>query len=184
MEAKIISSKIEVVNYDGPQYDGGGFIYCILSKDIDGQQFVDDLNSKIDAYNNDVVVLGMKESELKDIYGVNLSIDEVTGEEYLNEREPKYPAKTPDGFKSVQVACPEITEERERRKAHNTRLKQKYSFHMEKANENFNVAFAPFKKELLEKWPEFKHFCDSYFSFEKRIYYTFSLGTKRYLEKE
>ncbi len=174
METKnLITSKVEAVVYD--ELGEGLFVYGILSPDINGEEFVKALNAKIEPFNNDVELFNEKATELQKLHGVNLSMLEITGEELLNEREPKYPATTPLGFKNVQDACPDITIERNRRKLHNERLQEIRYAHIQKATEKFEIDILPFKTELGNKWPEFKSNVNSRFSYEMRIYYPFRL---------
>lgn len=176
MDTKHVSiSKVEAVVYDEP--GEGLFVYGVLSSDIDGKAFLEALNAKIEPFNADVDLFHEKEKELNILHGLNLTREEICGESFLNEREPKYPAKTPEGFKSVLEACPEITLERNRRKIHNQRLEGIYQIHRQKAQEKFDNDILPFKEELLKKWPEFKRDINSYFSYNMRIYYPFSLTT-------
>lgn len=155
-------------------------VLCILDPSIDGKEYVKSLNEKIEPYNKDIEAYRTKRDALHILYGLNRSFEDVTGSERLNEREPKYPAQKPKGFKSVQEACPEITVERERRRVVNQANYKIYHDFMADADEKVENDLKPFIDELLDKWPEFKSWIKS--DWEKTIYNKFELRSFNYLK--
>lgn len=172
--------KIQAVGYSEI---GEYAIHCILSPEINGEEYVKNLNSKIEEYNKDVEVLNAKESELRKIHKYDATFEEVTGAERLNEREPKYPHDIPKGMKNHQTAYPEIAKERERRSLHNEKYMKIYNDFMTNALEQINLEMIPLKKELMEKWPEFKPWIRSE-SYSRTIYCKFHLEEYNYVSKD
>jgi hypothetical protein len=163
-------SKIEGVRYNEPCES---FTLCILDPSINGEEYVKDLNDSIEDYNKDVEIFEEKLQELKRLYMAYRSYEEITGSSVLNEREPKYPNKIPDGFKNHQTAFPEITAERERRRLINKKNREVYDAFMGEANENIKREIQPFKESLIAKWPKFKKWTTN--DWGRKIYYSFSL---------
>lgn len=156
-------------------------IVAILDPSINGKEYVKSMNEKIEPYNIDIKEFEVKKSAINELHGINKTFEEVTGEERLNEREPKYPAEKPKGFKNIQEACPEITAERERRIVHNQKYRKIYEDFMVQAYEKVRNDLKPLKEELINKWPEFKAWIKSDYS--NTIYHTFELTSYKYIKK-
>lgn len=169
----------EVVYYS--EIGEGMSIECILDPSIDGKEYVERLNRNIEPYNRDIDEYIAKKSALNQLYGLNRSYEEITGSERLNEREPKYPAEKPKGFKNIQEACPEITIERERRRLSNIANNEIYYDFIYRRNEIVKNELKPLKEELINKWPEFKAWINSDYS--NKIYNNFQLTTYKYLKQ-
>lgn len=152
--------KIQLVCYD--EIGEGTFILHALGPNINGDEYVRKLNNRIDAYNNDVEYYYAKKSEIEKLHNLYASFFEITGEERLNECEPKYPAQMPSGVKDIKVAFPEITLERNRRKEINEKNNKIYYAYLEKANEAVRLTIEPYKNDLISKWPEFSSFIKGY----------------------
>jgi len=174
------NNRIEAVTYSEPYEDE--FIVCVLDPSINGEEYVKSMNDSIEEYNKDVESFEEKLREFKQIYKANLSFEQVTGAEMLNEREPKYPPTTPLGFKNVQTAFPEITLERERRKTVNKENRDVYIKFLDEANENVKREIEPFKEALIAKWPKFKPWAGS--ESDRTIWYKFELTTFKYVSEE
>jgi hypothetical protein len=173
------NNRIEAISYSEP--GEGEFIVCVLDPSIDGKEYVKSMNDSVEEYNKDVESFEEKLREFKQIYKANLSFEQVTGVEMLNEREPKYPPTTPLGFKNVQTAFPEITLERERRKTVNKENREVYITFLNEANENVKKEIEPFKQALITKWPKFKAWAASDWS--RTIWYKFELTTFKYVSE-
>lgn len=173
-------TKIQAIYYNEPHEE---YIYCILAHGIDGDEFAKKLNSKIEGFNKDIALINAKEEALRSLYNCNKSFIEITGGDALNAREPKYPNELPKGMKNHQTAYPEIALERKRREEHNKNLRTIYSGFMDNANEQVRLTLEPLKKELIEKWPEFKRWIrtDSY---DRKIYYDFYSYSHNYVSKD
>jgi hypothetical protein len=176
------NKKIKAVIYS--ELGEGDTVVCVLDPSVDAEKYVKQMNDDIPEFNKDVDIINSKISELREKYRLNESFESITGEPLLNEREPKYPAQKPAGFKSVQVACPEITLERERRRLVNEKNREIYNKFMNEARSNLEKEIEPLNQALIAKWPKFKAWTkSSYYYSSRRIYETFYLNTFNYISE-
>lgn len=174
--------KLNRIYYSEP---GEGFTYCVLAPNVNGDEYVKKLNSRIVDFNKDIEGLNNIETELRAKHKVDYSFEKITGAERLNEREPKYPAELPKGVKSAKEAYPEITAERQRKAEINEKNWKVYTDFTSNAIEQVKLDLKPFKAELLEKWPEFKSWINGD-SYDRTIYGEFILqaSSLRYVTED
>lgn len=171
-------SRINAITYSEP--GEGEFVYRILDPSIDGETYVKKLNDAIPEYNTEINAFEAKKSALMNLYGYYASYDEITGSEFLNEREPKFPSEKPKGFKTIQEAYPEITAERARRRQVNLENHNIYYGRRKVIENKVEEEIKPLKDVLILKWPEFKRWI---IGSPENIWYTFELRDYLYLKE-